>query len=70
MKKEERNNLIPVWERATLTVEQAAIYSGIGMNKLRELSDREDCDFVLWIGTKRMIKREKLLEYINKSYSI
>lgn len=70
MIKEERNNLVPVWERATLTVEQAAIYSGIGMNKIRELSDREDCDFVLWIGTKRMIKREKLLEYINKSYSI
>lgn len=70
MIKEERNNLVPVWERATLTVEQAAIYSGIGMNKIRELSDREDCDFVLWIGTKRMIKREKLLEYVNKSYSI
>jgi hypothetical protein len=50
---------IPFWEKANLTLEEAAAYSGIGINKIRKLSDREDCEFVLWVGTKRLIKRKK-----------
>ncbi len=61
---------IPIWEKSNLTIEEAAAYSGIGVNKLRKMTDREDCPFVLWIGTKRLIKRKKLDEYIEKSYSI
>lgn len=61
---------IPIWEKSNLTVKEAAAYSGIGMNKLRDLSDKETCPFVLWVGTKRLIKRRKLDEYIEKAYSI
>ena len=61
---------IPIWEKSNLTVEEAAAYSGIGMNKLRDLSDKETCPFVLWVGIKRLIKRRKLDEYIEKAYSI
>ena len=61
---------VPVWEKSNLTLEEAAAYSGIGIHKLRELSDKEDCEFVLWIGTKRLLKRRKLDEYIEGSYSI
>lgn len=61
---------VPIWEKSNLTLEEAAAYSGIGINKLRSLTDREDCEFVLWIGSKRLIKRKKLDEYIEKSYSI
>ena len=61
---------VPIWEKSNLTLEEAAVYSGIGINKLRKMSDREDCTFVLWIGTKRLIKRRKLDEYIEKAYSI
>ena len=49
---------------------EAAAYSGIGADKLRELSDREDCEFVLWNGTKRLIKRKKLDEFLERAYSI
>ena len=38
--------------------------------KLRELTDREDCEFVLWNGTKRLIKRKKLDEFLERAYSI
>ena len=61
---------IPLWEKSNLTLEEAAAYSGIGINKLRHLSDKDDCDFVLWVGTKRLIKRKKLDDYIEKSFSI
>lgn len=61
---------IPIWEKSNLTLEEAAAYSGIGINKLRTLSDGEHCQFVLWIGSKRLIKRRRLDEYLDKAYSI
>ena len=61
---------VPIWEKSNLTVEEAAAYSGVGINKLRELSNKKDCDFVLWVGSKRLIKRQKLDNYLKKQYSI
>lgn len=59
---------VPLWEKSNLTLEEAAAYSGIGINKLREMSNDAGCQFVLWIGTKRLIKRKKLDEYTEKAY--
>ena len=61
---------IPIWEKSNLTVEEMAAYSGIGINKIKELTNDEDCPFVLWVGTKRMIKRRLFDEYVEKQYSI
>ena len=61
---------IPIWEKSNLTLEEAAAYSGIGINKLRQLTNDERCEFVLWVGTKRLIKRRKLDEYMEKMYSV
>lgn len=61
---------VPIWEKSTLTIEEAAAYSGIGRNKLRSLTDSEGCEFVLWIGNKRLIKRKLFDKYIDKMYSI
>ena len=61
---------VPIWEKSNLTVEEAAAYSGVGINKLRELTNKKDCDFVLWVGSKRLIKRQKLDDYLKKQYSI
>ena len=57
MNKNEKTELVPVWEKAALTLEEAVAYSGIGRDKLCKLSNREDCDFILWIGRKRLFKR-------------
>lgn len=61
---------VPLWQKATLTLEEAAEYSGIGIHKIRQLTDMKNCDFVLWNGNRRLIKRRKFDEYIDKSYSI
>lgn len=61
---------IPFWEKSNLTLEEAAAYSGIGVNKLRELTNEEGCEFVLWVGSKRLIKNQKFNDFIEKSYSI
>ena len=61
---------VQLWEKSNLTLEEAAAYSGIGINKLRNMTDEDRCDFVLWNGSKRLIKRRKLDEYTDKVYSI
>lgn len=61
---------IPIWKKSNLTLEEASAYSGIGINKLRQLTNDERCEFVLWVGTKRLIKRRKLDEYMEKMYSV
>ena len=61
---------VPLWKKATLTLYEAAAYSGIGIAKLREITDERGCKFVLWNGNKRLINRRLLDEYLEKSYSI
>ena len=61
---------VPIWEKSNLTLEEAAAYSGIGINKLRQLTNEKNCCFVLWCGSKRLIKRKLLDEYLSKTYSI
>ncbi len=38
MNKKEKQNAVPIWEKAALSIEEAAAYTGIGENKLRELT--------------------------------
>lgn len=70
IKRPPKRQEVPLWEKLTLTLEEAAEYSGIGIHKIRQLTDKKNCDFVLWNGHKRLIKRRKFDEYIDKSYSI
>ena len=58
---------VPIWKKSNLTLEEAAAYSGIGINKLRELTNQRGCNFVLFVGTKRLIKRRLLDAYIEKT---
>ena len=58
---------VPVWERYTLTVEEAAQYFHIGENKLRQIMrDNADADYILQIGNRTLIKRKKFEQYIDK----
>ena len=58
MTKQEKDSRVPLWERMNLTLEEAAAYTGIGTDKL------------LWVGTKRLLKRKQLEEFLIKSFSI
>lgn len=64
------NNQIPIWEKSNLTLKEAAEYFGIGVNKLINITQDENCNFVLWVGSRRMIKRKSLEKYLEKEYSI
>lgn len=60
----------PLWEKTMLTVDETAELTGIGTGKIRALTSAENCPFVLWNGTKRLIKREPFVKYLLESYSI
>ena len=61
---------VPICKKANLTIEEAAAYFGIGMNKLRELTEDENCKFVLYIGSKRLIMRQMFEKYLEQAYSL
>ena len=65
MKKE-----VPIWHKANLTINEAAAYSNIGLSKLREMTESEDCNFVLWVGNKLLIKRVLFDKYLSEIYSV
>lgn len=66
---EKKIELVPLWHKSALTLDEATAYSGIGRNKLVELSDRPGCDFIIWTGRKRLFKRKRLDEFIERAYS-
>lgn len=58
---------IPLYEKPFLSIEEASVYTGIGRDKLYELTNPEDCPFVLWIGNRRMIKRRVLMSTLKNA---
>ena len=58
---------IPVWERYTLSIEEAAAYFRIGENKLRKIvSENKDADYLLWNGNRPQTKRKKFEQLIGR----
>lgn len=62
---------VPIWEKYTLTIKEAATYFRIGEGKLRTLiSEDPDADFILWNGSRAQIKRKKFEKYIDSCQCI
>ena len=61
---------VAIADKALLTLEEAAKYFNIGINKLRIMTNEENCPYVIWNGSKRLIKRKPFEEYLYSSYSI
>ena len=65
-----KDNSVPIWEKMTLTLEEAAAYSNIGINKIDDMAKSPGCPFVLYIGRKKLIKRKEFEKYIEKTIEI
>lgn len=58
---------VPIWEKYTLSVEEAAAYFRIGENKLRRIiSEDEDAEYILWNGNRPQIKRKLFEQYVDR----
>lgn len=61
---------VPIKDKLNLTIEEAAAYSNIGINKIRSMADDPSCPFVLYIGKRKVIKRREFERYIEKSIEL
>ena len=55
---------VPIYNKLALTIEEAAEYSEIGDNTIRELLKMPDCPFLLKVGTRKLIKRVPFEDYV------
>lgn len=58
--------ILTVEKKLLLTKFEAAAYSNIGINKLEDMLRSPNCPFVLYIGTKKLIKRKEFEEFISR----
>ena len=57
---------VPIHLKMTLTTKEAAEYSNIGINKIDSMLRSPNCPFVLFIGTKKLVKRKEFEQYISQ----
>lgn len=67
---EKRRNFQPLWEKKCLTIDEAAVYFGIGSTKIRTLIKQKSCPFVIYMNNKPFIIREKLEKYLDQKSKI
>ena len=65
-----KNLEVPIWEKEFLTILEASHYFNIGINKLREMTEEDDCKFVIYVGRKRLIKKKIFAQYLEKAFSV
>ncbi len=65
-----RVHLIPVEKKLNLTIKEAAEYSNIGLNKINEMLRNPMCEFVLYVGNRKLVKRKEFEEYLSKRTEI
>ena len=61
---------VPIENKVALTIPEAAQYSNIGQNKLDKLLKAPGCPFVLYVGTKKLVKRKEFERWISEKIVI
>lgn len=67
---EQQAMLLPIDRKMLLSIREAAEYSNIGINKIDELLKQPNCPFVLYVGTKKLVKRRAFEEFIEGRVAI
>ena len=58
---------VPICQKMALTTREAAEYSNIGINKIDAILKQPGCPFVLYIGTRKLVKRKEFEKYISEN---
>lgn len=62
---------IPLWNRYTLTIQQASQYFNIGEKKMRQIvQENPTADYILANGKKILIKRARFEQFVDGVSSI
>ena len=67
----ERNTCdVKISEKVLLPIIEANAFSGIGLNKLRDLTNDPRCPFVFYVGKCKMIKRKAFERFLEEKIEI
>ncbi len=61
---------VPIYQKVTLTIKEAAEYSNIGINRIESLLRAPRCPFVLYVGKKKLVKRKEFEKFISENLEI
>ena len=61
---------VPIHLKRPLPATEAAEYSNIGINKLDSMLRSPNCPFVLFVGSKKLVKRKEFEQYISQALVI
>lgn len=61
---------IRIADKPVLSIKEICALYGIGEHKVREITASDDCDFVLYVGRKRLIKRKQFDEFLKDALYI
>ena len=61
---------LPIDRKMLLPIREAAEYSNIGISKIDEMLKQPNCPFVLYVGTKKLVKRKAFEEFIEGRVAI
>ena len=64
------NRSVPISQKLTLTIKEAAEYSNIGINKIDSMLRMPNCPFVLYVGAKKLVKRREFEQFISQKLTI
>ncbi len=65
------NRLLPSDRKFLLTVEEASDYFNISSKKIRAITDDSDAmECVVFVGRQRLVKREKMENFLNNKYEL
>lgn len=66
----QESSKVPIHLKMTLTIKEAAEYSNIGINKIDAMLRMPNCPFVLFVGTKKLVKRKEFEQFISGKLTI
>ena len=61
---------VPIHLKLTLSIKEASEYSNIGINKIDAMLKQSNCPFVLYVGSKKLVKRKEFEAYISSKLII
>ena len=70
MNQNQQATILPIDRKMLLSIREAAEYSTIGINKIDEMLKQPNCPFVLYVGTKKLVKRKAFEEFIEGRVAI
>ncbi len=68
MNNQEKQATVPT--KYTISTLEASQWSGIGINRLRDIMNDKYCPFVLMVGERKRVKTEAFKQWLDDQYSV